>query len=775
MRPISSHIIALTGLLLAGVTVAYAADKTPAWVYQNDPRSGAALNRDAVKAAPPAPARPGQTPSRITTGTVNEPVVDGINDTQSETTVVDLGSGRLIAAFNDSGSSVGSANHFTGFATSSDFGVSWTDGGTLPASTEGDVGDPVLAYDRVTGAAYMVTLGFTTGENLQVFKSTTFGTSWLPPVNATPGFATTGDFQDKPWMTVDNFSGAGQGNVYVCWTRFGAATEIRFTRSTDQGATFGPNQGVLLSAGGQGCFVAVSPNHQVNVFYYRGTGGGGNGGDNKLFLRRSTDGGQTFGTEVQVADLLTTSINGNLGLAGGLRSNSFPHVAINPVLARPYIYVIFNDDPNPASATDNGNIYIVTSIDGGTTWSSPQVVNDDTIRDQFFPTIGIAAGGDQLMLAYYSRSRDQYNRMFHRRARLASITPVSGVLNFNSSFQLSPNTPIAIGQDPAVNAVYMGDYDQIFGGSGVFSTTWSDNRLSNSFHRFQPDVRYARIPVPAPTGDLVATSTATPSSIGLGTDTAVEVTVSATGTSARDVFLNVMSVPGLKARGVSSPNGNCTIIFDSIDCSLGTVNIGSPKKVRIIYTGVIAAGSRVLNINATTSNRDTNQANNKITRTITVTTGAATTTTYQVSGPIPIPDNNTFIYVNLPVPQEGMVVNVIPQIRINHTWDEDLDISLISPAGKEIVLTSDNGGSSDNYGTGANDCSGTFTRFVDAAPTSITAGTAPFAGSFQPEELTVELLAAPVDGGWKLRVRDDVAIDSGTIGCFSLQITRTPG
>ena len=112
---------------------------------------------------------------------------------------------------------------------------------------------------------YFSTLGFATGENIQVFKSTDGGESFAAPVDGTPGYSgTTGEFQDKDWLTVDNVAGAGQGNVYLCWTRSaGDEGEIRLTRSTDHGASFGPSLGTLVSTGGHGCFVVVGAAHLV--------------------------------------------------------------------------------------------------------------------------------------------------------------------------------------------------------------------------------------------------------------------------------------------------------------------------------------------------------------------------------------------------------------------------------------------------------------------------------------------------------------------------------
>ncbi|MDQ6703970.1 MAG: glycoside hydrolase [Pseudomonadota bacterium] len=422
---------------------AAAAEKTdPLQASRNDPRSGGALNLEAAKAARASGKLPlkGTAPRDIFHSTVNDPDPCCVVFTQSETTIIDLGGGNLVAAFNDSDSYEGS-NHLIGYAWSNTNGISWKEPGRLPDSTAGDGSDPVLAHHKATNSVYLATLGFTTNQNIQVFKSTDGGHTFGAPVNATPGFGS-GNFQDKPWLTADNFAGTGNGNIYLCWTRVGATEDIFLSRSTDGGTTFGPSGGTLISPGGQGCFVAVSPNHQVNVFYYRGTGPGGQGGDNKIFVRRSLDLGVTFQPEVQVADLNTMSVNGGLELNGGLRSNSFPHAAVNPIVARPFIYVAYNDiDPtNPSNKADT---FFVKSTDGGTTWSAPARINDDEPGDQFFPTLAITGSGNRIMFGYYSRSQDSSNFFYHRRARVGRLG-AAGNITFSPSFQLSPNTPIVI-------------------------------------------------------------------------------------------------------------------------------------------------------------------------------------------------------------------------------------------------------------------------------------------------------------------------------------------
>ena len=118
----------------------------------------------------------------------------------------------------------------------------------------------------------------------------------------------------------------------------------------------------------------------------------------------------------------------------------------------------------------------------------------------------------------------------------------------------------------------------------------------------------------------------------------------------------------------------------------------------------------------------------------------------------------------------GATINNVT-INLTHTWDSDLDIFLESPSGDIIELTSDNGGTADNY---------TNTVFQDGAP-SITTGSAPFTGTFSPEGSmdascggfagtvgTFAAMTGSADGTWKLIVMDDVGGDSGSMIGWSI-------
>ncbi len=92
----------------------------------------------------------------------------------------------------------------------------------------------------------------------------------------------------------------------------------------------------------------------------------------------------------------------------------------------------------------------------------------------------------------------------------------------------------------------------------------------------------------------------------------------------------------------------------------------------------------------------------------------------------------------------GMIRSVC--VNLQHNYDDDLDIYLISPGGQFLELSTDNGGSGDNY---------TNTCFTPVAVSEIANGNAPFSGNFSPDGDWSELAGSASNGQWKLQVTDD--------------------
>lgn len=113
-------------------------------------------------------------------------------------------------------------------------------------------------------------------------------------------------------------------------------------------------------------------------------------------------------------------------------------------------------------------------------------------------------------------------------------------------------------------------------------------------------------------------------------------------------------------------------------------------------------------------------------------------------------------------------------IKISHTYDSDLDIYLISPAGTSVMLSTDNGAGGDHYGNATADDNGPYTCFDMSAATNITAGAAPFAGSYIPEASFAAFNTGQnPNGNWTLRIFDDTGADVGTLLYWQLTFGTT--
>ena len=114
--------------------------------------------------------------------------------------------------------------------------------------------------------------------------------------------------------------------------------------------------------------------------------------------------------------------------------------------------------------------------------------------------------------------------------------------------------------------------------------------------------------------------------------------------------------------------------------------------------------------------------------------------------------------------REGFIKEVCVQIA--HSNIEDIDLLLQSPSGDLLELSTDNGGSGNNF---------EMTCFMPDAMTSITSGTAPFTGAFAPEGDWEELYNGQTNGDWRLYVKDDLKGDDGFLISWSISFNPLYG
>jgi len=159
--------------------------------------------------------------------------------------------------------------------------------------------------------------------------------------------------------------------------------------------------------------------------------------------------------------------------------------------------------------------------------------------------------------------------------------------------------------------------------------------------------------------------------------------------------------------------------------------------------------------------------------------------TFTFSTNTAIPDNDCVTGVTAPIAIANAVspltaadaAAITVTVNMTHTFDGDLDFYLVAPDGSILPLSTDNGGSGDNF---------TNTVFSDGAGTNVTAGVAPFTGSFKPEGGALScgglvgtlrtnfagFSGVAANGNWTLRVFDDAATDVGNLVSWSITLPR---
>ncbi|PJB14215.1 MAG: spore coat protein CotH [Flavobacteriales bacterium CG_4_9_14_3_um_filter_32_8] len=105
-------------------------------------------------------------------------------------------------------------------------------------------------------------------------------------------------------------------------------------------------------------------------------------------------------------------------------------------------------------------------------------------------------------------------------------------------------------------------------------------------------------------------------------------------------------------------------------------------------------------------------------------------------------------------------------INLTHTYDSDLEISIIAPDGTSKILATGLGGGGDDY---------TNTCFNNSGLTNITAGTPPFTGTFISQGFMGMVNNGQNGNGiWILRVNDMASVDAGNLLSWSITFGNSP-
>lgn len=351
-------------------------------------------------------------------------------------------------------------SNINNFYYSDDGGLTW-DHDYLSSASYGVWGDPVLLIDNV-GDIYFFHLSNPASGNwidrIVCQKSTDNGVNWndgtFMGLNGTKA-------QDKEWAVIDR----NNENIYVSWTEFdqyGSASSIHksrilFSKSTDLGMSWSSPIQLNLIEGDciddddttEGAVPAVGPNGEIYVAWSGPAG---------IRFNRSTDYGDTWLSEPIFIDDQPTGWA--YDVPGIYRANGLP-ITVCDISGGPHngtIYVNWSDQRNGSDDTD---IWLKKSTDGGDTWSDLIRVNDDEAgNQQFFCWMDIDQTTGYIYIVFYDRRNLSGNLTDVYLARSTD----GGETYSNHKISEMPFLPNA--------GVFFGDYTNITAHNGVIRPIW---------------------------------------------------------------------------------------------------------------------------------------------------------------------------------------------------------------------------------------------------------------------------------------------------------------
>jgi len=372
----------------------------------------------------------------------------------------------------------------TGFYFSSDGGSTWSltncmgniitnNGVYYPA------GESMVAYD-LHGNAYSAGAYIDSqfqGFDRIVVQESSDGVNWSGPRLA----MNLGAFKLLySWFTVDiNPQSPRANSLYISTVSLmepeQARSQVIVARSNDGGRTW-KNARVapksLSPASDRYTNVTVGKDGTVYVTWQHCPAGGPNAGCMKnnayMLFSKSTDGGYTWSAPITIAEVTLTPNPCNCG-AGALPNTN--------VLIYNYPIIGVNNSSGPYAGKLYVTMYswtgtymqveVVSSTDGGNTWSAPvPVAPPSATHDQFFPWVSVSSTGI-VGVSWLDRRNDPNNvnyQPFAAISRDGGQTFASNIV-LNSAFS-NPN----IGDE-----FYMGDYAGNTWDGSNFIAAWMDS------------------------------------------------------------------------------------------------------------------------------------------------------------------------------------------------------------------------------------------------------------------------------------------------------------
>jgi hypothetical protein len=274
----------------------------------------------------------------------------------------------------------------SGFAISIDGGVTWNDMLLRPPDGHGTSveGDPMVAHDDRTGTMWAGAISFWTGGGIYIARLEPGDTFFQRTVMADHGYL------DKCWMAAGPRPGEPDS------TRLYVAYNLGIIWSDDMGDTW---TNPVSLGGGIGFLPRVGPGGEVYVAYWDfGTG---------MKLKRSYDGGLTFTTHTIAVRMDYWDPQNGSRFPGTFRVPPLCYLDVDPNSG--VLYAVYFDTTDIVQGQANVDMYFTKSVDEGTTWTTPVIINGDADPpgDQFFPWIEVDQAGRVHVMYLDTRNVEQ--------------------------------------------------------------------------------------------------------------------------------------------------------------------------------------------------------------------------------------------------------------------------------------------------------------------------------------------------------------------------------
>lgn len=352
--------------------------------------------------------------------------------------------------------------------------------------------DPNVAFDS-DGNVYVVYSTTGTGNRLLVARSTDGGQNF----NQVTTVTTDAGSSNLHTPMVTTRAAAGADGVLVVWARVQAGGEsIEAALSLDAGGTF-PTVNTNINDGLQRTFLPWatadgSGDFQI-VWEVNQGGGAGVILHDTLDSVTLADGANHQVTTVQLTDFAAATSKIPAQPDRGLFSVST--IDVNRSTGR--LLVSYTDRPNTSS--NDTDVYVRFSDDGGANWSPRTRVNDDaTTTSQFLPRISLDQTTGTVCAMWYD-ARDDVSNNQQAHVYVASSTDGGGIWSANQ--QLTGAASDESTANPARDSNNYGEYFGLSAHDGVAYGGWTDARAANFTAGTNEEVYIARMAFAEPSCD----------------------------------------------------------------------------------------------------------------------------------------------------------------------------------------------------------------------------------------------------------------------------------